>query len=80
MARYGFKVIHTPFHMPDQDLEEELNRWGGQGWDLHLLEPGRLVLRTELTLPELPPHRTAASTVGCATCDGGGCPDCTDPA
>lgn len=29
----------------------------------------------------LPLHRTEA-TVGllCSTCDGGGCPDCTDPA
>lgn len=28
----------------------------------------------------LPLHRTEASTLGCSTCDGGGCPDCTDPA
>ena len=28
----------------------------------------------------LPLHRTWAGTPGaCSTCDGGGCPDCTDP-
>lgn len=25
-------------------------------------------------------HRTEAGYPNCATCDGGGCPDCTDPA
>ena len=28
----------------------------------------------------LPIHRTEASYPNCSTCDGGGCPDCTDPA
>lgn len=28
----------------------------------------------------LPLHRTEAGYPRCATCDGGGCPDCTDPA
>lgn len=28
----------------------------------------------------LPLHRTEAGYPNCATCDGGGCPDCTDPA
>ncbi len=28
----------------------------------------------------LPLHRTEASYPRCATCDGGGCHDCTDPA
>jgi hypothetical protein len=28
----------------------------------------------------LPIHRTEAGYPNCATCDGGGCPDCTDPA
>ena len=28
----------------------------------------------------LPPHRTEAGYPNCSTCDGGGCPDCTDPA
>jgi len=27
----------------------------------------------------LPLHRTEAGYPRCATCDGGGCPDCTDP-
>lgn len=29
---------------------------------------------------DLPLHRTEAGTVLCSTCDGSGCPDCTDPA
>ena len=28
----------------------------------------------------LPLHRTEAGYPDCSTCDGGGCPDCTDPA
>lgn len=28
----------------------------------------------------LPLHRTEAGWPNCSTCDGGGCPDCTDPA
>ena len=28
----------------------------------------------------LPSHRTGAGYPNCSTCDGGGCPDCTDPA
>lgn len=31
-------------------------------------------------IPALPMHRTEAGYPRCATCDGGGCPDCTDPA
>ena len=30
--------------------------------------------------PDLPMHRTEAGWPNCATCEGGGCPDCTDPA
>jgi hypothetical protein len=32
--------------------------------------------------PDLPIHRTQATfpASACSTCDGGGCPDCTDPA
>jgi hypothetical protein len=33
--------------------------------------------RSETTLPI---HRTEAGWPDCSTCDGGGCPDCTDPA
>lgn len=29
---------------------------------------------------DLPVHRTEAGYPNCATCDGGGCFDCTDPA
>ena len=32
------------------------------------------------TAATLPLHRTAAGWPHCSTCDGGGCPDCTDPA
>lgn len=31
-------------------------------------------------IAELPIHRTEAGWPRCSTCDGGGCPDCTDPA
>ncbi|AXH49797.1 thioredoxin domain [Gordonia phage Pleakley] len=31
-------------------------------------------------VPDLPLHRTEAGHPDCSTCDGGGCPDCTDPA
>lgn len=34
----------------------------------------------EVDEPALPLHRTEAGWPNCATCDGGGCPDCTDPA
>lgn len=30
--------------------------------------------------PTLPLHRAEAGWPRCSTCDGGGCPDCTDPA
>ena len=33
-----------------------------------------------VALRDLPPHRTEAGYPNCSTCDGGGCPDCTDPA
>ena len=29
-------------------------------------------------VPPLPLHRTEAGYPNCSTCDGGGCPDCTD--
>ena len=32
------------------------------------------------TRDHLPLHRTEAGYPNCATCDGGGCHDCTDPA
>lgn len=32
------------------------------------------------TVQPLPIHRTEAGYPNCSTCDGGGCPDCTDPA
>ena len=44
------------------------------GGDQCGLPPGHAVHRT------LPLHRTEAGWPNCATCDGGGCPDCTDPA
>lgn len=40
---------------------------------------GLLGKETHKTRP-LPIHRTEAGYPNCATCDGGGCPDCTDPA
>lgn len=44
--------------------------------DLKGCEQGKQVAPT----PELPIHRTEAQHHRCATCDGGGCLDCTDPA
>ena len=45
------------------------------------------IIRRYVTTPEaadarwnLPSHRTEAGYPNCSTCDGGGCPDCTDPA
>ena len=40
------------------------------------------LIATRVTSPErpLPLHRTEAGYPNCSTCDGGGCPDCTDPA
>jgi hypothetical protein len=43
----------------------------------------QLARMVHVTLPEqipLPLHRTEAGYPRCATCDGGGCLDCTDPA
>ena len=34
----------------------------------------------DAALRVLPVHRTEAGYPNCSTCDGGGCPDCTDPA
>lgn len=47
-----------------------------------LTPDGRYVSwRADLTeVEELPIHRTEAGHPSCATCEGGGCPDCTDPA
>ena len=38
------------------------------------------VMPSEATFRSLPLHRTEAGYPHCSTCDGGGCPDCTDPA
>jgi hypothetical protein len=40
--------------------------------------PGKRVIPPEVR--PLPIHRTEAGYPNCSTCDGGGCPDCTDPA
>lgn len=44
-------------------------------WCLHL-EP----MSDPQPVMGLPIHRTEAGWPRCSTCDGGGCPDCTDPA
>lgn len=44
------------------------------------LEPGVQSLLCHRAPHPLPLHRTEAGYPNCATCDGGGCPDCTDPA
>ena len=40
----------------------------------------RGLLGATVTPHDLPLHRTEAGYPNCSTCDGGGCPDCTDPA
>lgn len=40
----------------------------------------RQALEAANDLWNLPVHRTEAGYPNCSTCDGGGCPDCTDPA
>lgn len=40
----------------------------------------RQALEATDNLWDLPSHRTEAGYPNCSTCDGGGCPDCTDPA
>ena len=40
----------------------------------------RQALEAADDLWDLPSHRTEAGYPNCSTCDGGGCPDCTDPA
>lgn len=42
------------------------------------VDPGAVLV--EAPIRELPIHRTEAGYPSCSTCDGGGCPDCTDPA
>ena len=43
-------------------------------------ESERMTTADERYRPGLPLHRTEAGWPRCSTCDGGGCPDCTDPA
>lgn len=41
---------------------------------------GQVAERAEVRAARpLPLHRTEAGYPRCSTCDGGGCPDCTDP-
>lgn len=40
----------------------------------------RQALEATDDLWDLPSHRTEEGYPNCSTCDGGGCPDCTDPA
>ena len=43
-------------------------------------DPQKRHAREAAVSAELPIHRTEAGYPQCATCDGGGCLDCTDPA
>lgn len=46
-----------------------------------LLRQQAMELLSRATAVPLPAHRTEANYgIVCSTCDGGGCPDCTDPA
>lgn len=48
--------------------------------DPNSTDPQVRQIRSLLGATVLPIHRTEAGYPNCATCDGGGCPDCTDPA
>lgn len=52
---------------------------GNRLWVLAMLA-GYAHLKEKHSVPPLPLHRTEAGYPHCSTCDGGGCPDCTDPA
>lgn len=47
------------------------------GWEAGF---DHLYKRSMPVVKNLPIHRTEAGYPRCSTCDGGGCPDCTDPA
>ena len=55
-------------------------KFGTPGDDLDDLCPHCGATKGVCGVAELPLHRTEAGWPNCATCDGGGCPDCTDPA
>ena len=63
-----------------QQAERNADDWKDDGYTTR-------IVRRYVTEPEaadarwnLPSHRTEAGFPNCSTCDGGGCPDCTDPA
>ena len=56
----------------------------GEDWEFvtgwRKKEPALAAVRDDEEAEPLPIHRTEAGYPRCSTCDGGGCPDCTDPA
>lgn len=70
---------HT--HMPSDGVRRQTYRrvanrlrgWAGSG-----MPAARTAPAEDGAAP--PIHRTEAGYPNCSTCDGGGCPDCTDPA
>lgn len=52
---------------------------GNRYWLLAMLA-GYAHMKEKHSMSDLPLHRTEAGYPRCSTCDGGGCPDCTDPA
>lgn len=59
--------------------DNDYQRGKGAGILLAVGELRHLLGGTETTGDALPLHRTEAGWSQCSTCDGGGCPDCTDP-
>ena len=69
-------LIHSPISpwMHPDELEAEGLR------ALAAARAARQALEAANDRWNLPSHRTEAGYPNCSTCDGGGCPDCTDPA
>jgi hypothetical protein len=63
------------------DAVLEFDRWlrqvKAEAWEEGFFSYGA---NPYLKVEALPLHRTEAGYPNCATCDGGGCLDCTDPA
>lgn len=69
-------LLSTPVARAVFESPEHASKWANHGGELEVLASRYIEHWTH----ELPVHRTEAGWPNCATCDGGGCHDCTDPA
>ena len=88
-TEYGVKFREGVIEANTRAHAEEINGWNdGEGIVVgrQVTASDWLPVQDQPTPPAgyvspLPLHRTEANYgVVCGTCDGGGCPDCTDPA